>query len=209
MSTSKSREIIPKRVKDLTGQVFARLTVMEFAGLNFKRKALWSCACECGTIKTVTSVHLMTGDAKSCGCLHREQLAKGPCYRHGHCASKELGTHYSREYQVWRDMKGRCSLRSNKKYHLYGGRGIRVCDRWQDSFENFLADMGHRPSSKHSIDRFPDMNGNYEPSNCRWATRKQQSRNKRNTRLITHDGKTLCLADWAAIVGIGPVSLAK
>ena len=99
-------------------------------------------------------------------------------------------------------MKARCVVPSASGYENYGGRGIVVCDRWLNSFENFLADMGERPSKAHSIDRYPDNDGNYEPSNCRWATRKQQTRNTRANRRISFCGETLCVAEWAERVGI-------
>jgi hypothetical protein len=99
-------------------------------------------------------------------------------------------------------MKHRCTYPSNPKWASYGGRGIKVCDRWQDSFPAFLEDMGPRPSPKHSIDRI-DFDGNYEPTNCRWTTSTTQTRNKGTTRTLTYEGETLCLADWAERFGVG------
>ncbi len=111
------------------------------------------------------------------------------------------------EYHVWMAMLYRCYGTKGSSYPDYGGRGIRVCYRWRRSFANFLKDMGPRPSRRHSIDRFPNQNGNYEPGNCRWATITQQTRNTRRNNLLTHDGKTLCLAEWSEITGINQGTL--
>ncbi len=105
-------------------------------------------------------------------------------------------------------MRGRCTNSRLKYYHRYGGRGIRVCERWQ-SFANFLADMGAAPSPQHTLDRFPNRDGDYEPGNCRWATRKEQSRNTCTNRLIEHDGETLCVAEWTARLGLSSSTIAK
>lgn len=112
------------------------------------------------------------------------------------------------EYKTRVRAISRCLDKNNPSYHLYGGRGITVCEAWLDSFEAFYRDMGPRPSSQHSIERI-DNNGNYEPSNCKWATPLEQGRNRRNNRLITHDGETLCLTEWAIRVGITKSQLVK
>lgn len=111
-------------------------------------------------------------------------------------------------YGTWSDIKKRCLYPKYKQYYLYGGRGIKICDRWLESFENFLEDMGERPSQKHSIERI-NNDGDYEPSNCRWATKKEQSRNKRNNRMITFEGKTLCIADWADLFNLNYATLLR
>ena len=105
------------------------------------------------------------------------------------------------EFKVWLSMRARCLCKTHKQYAAYGGRGISVCERWMDAFENFYADMGPRPSCQYSIDRI-NNDGNYEPDNCRWATRKQQQRNTRTVRPLTHDGLTLCVSEWAERLGI-------
>lgn len=115
-------------------------------------------------------------------------------------------SHYP-EFHVWNTMKQRCSNPKNPKYHLYGGRGIKVCDRWLDSFENFIWDMGRRPSDEYSLDRYPNMNGNYEPGNTRWATKLEQANNLRSTKQLTHDGKTQSQAEWARDLGISAITL--
>lgn len=113
------------------------------------------------------------------------------------------------EYTCWDDMIGRCYRPAQPNYRNYGGRGISVCEQWRRSFRAFLAYMGLRPSRGHSLDRYPDNNGNYEPGNVRWATRDEQSRNKRTNRWITFGGKTLVLEDWATLLGLAPHSLSK
>jgi len=118
-------------------------------------------------------------------------------YRHGY---KSAGK-YSSEYSIWMNMRSRCKNPKNNRYHLYGARGITVCERWETDFLNFLVDMGRRPSPAHSIDRI-DNDGDYSPENCRWATRQEQSRNRRSSRFITHEGKRQTLADWAEEVGM-------
>jgi hypothetical protein len=112
----------------------------------------------------------------------------------------------AREYTAWTNMKIRCLNPRAQNYALYGGRGITVCDRWRDSFEHFLADVGRRPSPLHSVDRI-DPNGNYEPSNVRWSTVKEQAQNRRTTRLIAFNGTTLCLNEWVLRTGIDKVTL--
>lgn len=120
-----------------------------------------------------------------------------------------LKRNYQREYSTWMNMKNRCYSIKNKDYHHYGGRGIKVCNRWlgKNGFKNFLSDMGKKPTSKHSLDRFPNKNGNYTPKNCRWATQDQQTRNTRRNHWIKHNGKRMILADWARYFGVWPGSL--
>lgn len=112
-------------------------------------------------------------------------------------------------YGTWNSIRSRCFSKGNAGYPRYGAAGITMCDRWKNDFYAFVEDMGKRPSKAHSIDRFPNKAGNYEPGNCRWATRAEQMRNTRYTRLITHDGVTLCLLDWATRLGFHPSSIAN
>ncbi len=172
------------RILDLTGQRYGRLTVIRRGPGGYRKQVCWWCECDCGkACKLVPSENLRLGKAKSCGCL-----------------AKPHGGHQTPEYQAWGKLRHRCNNPNARNYYLYGGRGIRVCDRWA-SFENFLADMGPRPSAEHSIDRL-DVNGNYEPSNCAWRDRTQQARNKRNSLFITHNGETLHVREWAERTGI-------
>ena len=154
------------------------------------------CSCDCGGAKRTVKHNLFAGETLSCGCLQRER-AKAANTTHGE-ASRTIQTP---EYRAWHEMKRRCFDSSNQAFAKYGGRGISVCQEWLDSFDRFLADMGRRPSPKHSIDR-RDVNGNYEPRNCRWATSKEQNRNRRNNRLIAFQGKIASLAEWSEITGI-------
>lgn len=152
---------------DLTGMTFNRLTVLNCAGKTKHGKYLWNCRCSCGKKATVVTSKLRTGYTKSCGCYRIDKMT-----RHGHkTTTTESGTHRS-----WKAMKQRCNNHNSGEYHRYGGRGIRVCRRWE-RFENFLADMGERPEGL-SIDRINNDRG-YCPSNCKWSTPKEQTNNRR------------------------------
>lgn len=181
------------RFKNLVGKQFGRLTVDSFAGQRSGRIAHWNCTCSCGKQSVVQGSKLSGGVTQSCGCLMVMRH-----FKHGHASNGSP----SPEYSVWIGIKFRCLNANCAAYHLYGGRGVSMCGRWINSFANFLADMGPRPSRKHSIDRFPNNNGNYEPGNCRWATASQQQRNRRDSRLVTCNGRTLQIADWADILGV-------
>lgn len=175
----------------LIGQKFNRLTVIEFVEINQHKKYTWKCLCECGQFVVTSSNSLKKGNTKSCGCLKLEITG---------ARRRTHGKSQTPEYRNWCAMKERCYSDRHKNYVDYGGRGIRVCDRWLHSFENFLADMGLRPFPKATIDRI-EPDGNYEPGNCCWATQLQQARNKRNSRLLTIDGKTMTVSEWAEHTG--------
>jgi hypothetical protein len=150
--------------------------------------------CKCGSIRHHAYSNLSTGKSRSCGCYVKE-MENHPLKTHG-----EGGK--TAEYEAWQGILSRCYNKNKKHYPRYGGRGIRVCDQWINSYEHFLADVGRRPSSMHSLDRFPDNDGNYEPGNVRWATDKQQANNKSNNRILEIYGKKMTMSEWSDISGI-------
>lgn len=184
-----------KSTTEQPGEQFGLWTIIREAEPDKDGRRQVECRCDCGTIRVLDRRLLKYGRSKSCGCLPLE---------HG-AARKGKRTP---EFRAWDSMLQRCYSQADKEYHNYGGRGIRVCDRWRDSFSNFFADMGPRPSTKHSVDRFPDRDGDYAPGNCRWATPTQQGRNRRNNRRITAGGLTLTLCEWAERLDCWPVTIA-
>lgn len=160
-----------KRI-DMTGHVFGRLTVQRF-DRNESNQSLWVCLCECGNTVSVRRGDLKREVSRSCGCL-RAEVAARRATRHGMCGTTE--------YNIWCGMIQRCHEPRTKAYEYYGGRGITVCDRWRESIHAFYEDMGPRPHGK-SIDRV-NNDGNYEPSNCRWATHIEQMRNTRRSKSV-------------------------
>lgn len=180
---------------DLTGRTFGFLTVMSRAENSAAGKARWLCRCTCGAQATVVGSALSNGSVKSCG-RHKATDAAIRFRKHG-----QSGT---RTYQAWSNMRRRCTDPSIRQYKDYGGRGITVCERW-DSFPNFLSDMGEVPVGT-SLDRI-NNDGNYEPGNCRWATRIQQSHNSRRPRLFTIGDVTDSINGWAKRTGIDTVTI--
>lgn len=171
------------RLIDLTGQRFGRLLVKSLhPERTTNNGAQFVCLCDCGTEKTVNGAFLRYGSAVSCGCRKREVLGT---------SSITHGMTGTGAWHSWRDMMKRCTAKKSEHYHSYGGRGISVCKEWL-SFEGFYASMGDRPPGM-SIER-DDVDGNYEPGNCRWIPRKEQNQNKRNTIFVTIDGERLCLS---------------
>lgn len=166
---------------DLSGQRFGRLVAIrpvEYVGKSW----IWLCKCDCGKESRSRAGGLMAGRIGSCGC-------------------KRHGLSGTREYMIWEAMKNRCNNKRHMKYKYYGGQGIKVCRRWEQSFILFLADMGKSPSDKHTIDR-KNNSRNYTPSNCRWATSKEQNRNRRNNHRIRFNGRLMCLAEAEEITGV-------
>ncbi len=157
---------------NLTGKRFGKLKVIKRGKGKIKWVAYWKCLCDCGKISSVASSHLRTGHTRTCGCLVSETvLAKFTTH----------GKRYSKIYRVWCDMKNRCYNPNVKNFRDYGGRGIKICAKWRNSFLAFFKDMGDKPKGL-SIDRI-NNDGDYKPSNCRWATRKQQANNRRKRRV--------------------------
>lgn len=197
-----------KVAKDFTPETFGRLTtigpkfLLPVSKQGYK-KPFQVCECECGSVSVHRTRALRSGATKSCGCLQKEKLIDR------NKANATHGMWGTPEYTAWANMIQRCYNPKCEKYPDYGGRGITVCDRWLcpvNGFLNFLADMGPKPSRKHSIER-KEVNDNYCPENCCWATQKEQQRNKRNNRLIEYNGKTQCLAAWAEELGVSARTL--
>ncbi len=172
---------------DMLGKTFGQWTVL--FQVDSKNGAVWRCRCSCGTLRDIHGGALRAKQASICKrCQTNTSL-------------KKARTENFAEYRSYVRLKNRCTNKNYKYFYRYGGRGIKVCERWLHSFENFLADMGPKPTPQHTIDR-KDNNGDYEPDNCRWATMSEQGVNKQNTIFITYDGKTLPLRDWAEITGL-------
>lgn len=176
--------------KDLTGRRFGRLVALRWAPSAGKSR--WMCRCKCGNLVSVVSYNLVHKVARSCGCL-RAELSSRRNRTHG---MKNTST-----YKSWQAMISRCENSRHVHYANYGGRGVRIAVRWRRSFEAFLFDMGPRPPAR-TLDRFPDRDGSYTKSNCRWATREQQMQNKRTNRIIKFNGRRSCLAEWARQLGV-------
>ena len=176
------------------GDEFSRWTVLKPA----ERRNFWTCKCQCGTVRDVRQYSLYAGLSTGCGCTRQDGVRKA-VMKHG-C---NRGHSPTREYVAWIAMNDRCANRNNVAFHNYGGRGIAVCERWRGEcgFANFLADMGPKPSPQHSLDRYPNTDGNYEPGNVRWATRSEQNRNKRNSVLVNYRGQVVCVSDLAKATG--------
>lgn len=186
---------IPKdrRFKDLRGRKFCRLTPYELVAPR-----TWRCRCDCGAVAIAVTHHLLSGEQKSCGCYARERLIER-CTTHGLTNTPE--------FIAWKSMRSRCSNPKRKDFARYGGRGIRVCERWdrgdgvKSGFECFLEDMGPKPSPRYSLDRL-DNDLNYDPQNCHWALPVQQTRNRSNTRLVEYNGETMPIARACELAGI-------
>lgn len=180
-------------LKDLTGQKFGKLTVIKKIGTDKRYNTLWLCKCECGNDKIVARDKLVVGHTKSCGCARKEHAIK---------LNKIHGLSNTKIGYTWRGMKSRCYNPKNENYKNYGERGIKICDEWLNDFMNFYnwaLNNGYKEDL--SIDRI-DPNANYEPSNCRWITLKEQARNTRRNHMITYNNETHCLAEWAEILSI-------
>lgn len=177
---------------DITGQRFSMLVAVNTTGVR-RGQRYWNCRCDCGIYTEVSTKVLRVGGKKSCGCLMNSSNRSKRKRTHG--LARTL------EYRSWAGMRARCLSEKSAGYENYGGRGIGIYDRWIDSFPNFLADMGHRPSPNHSLERIDNDKG-YSPDNCRWATKKDQNRNRRDSVFVTIDGVTLVASEWIERSGI-------
>lgn len=187
---------------DITGNRYGRLVVIRRVENNKRGQAMWLCQCDCGNEVISDKHRLSSGNTKSCGCIHKETLA---ARNRANAKHGMRGTHL---YSVWHNMKDRCYRQKCKEYPRYGERGICVCDEWLNNFESFR-DWAMASGYKDglTIDRI-DNNGNYEPTNCRWSTGKEQANNRRSNHTITYNGQTRTLKEWAELYGI-PYGLLK
>ena len=188
------------------GVQYMKTTKDDLAGIKFGRftaqtsipgsRPHWRCLCECGTIKDVYASELIRGKVRSCGCMAKDQLRK---ISNGN-KRKYSRSNFKRERSSWENMIDRCHNEKSVGFKNYGAKGVYVCERWRDSFENFLKDMGPRPSEK-TLDRIDPHQG-YFPENCRWSTRKEQANNRKNNRLLTYKGKTQTISQWSDETGV-------
>ncbi|ANH52334.1 HNH endonuclease [Erwinia phage vB_EamM_Deimos-Minion] len=170
------------------GHKYGRLTAVRFIGKNKNYMANWEWLCDCGKTIQVYAGDVKCGHTTSCGCYVREMMAD---------KQTTHGLSKTREYKIWAGMIKRCTNANVENYHLYGGRGIKVCEKWASSFEEFHKDMGFAPSKQHSIERI-DGDGNYEPGNCKWATSAEQSANRNNNRWVEYKGEQRLLCHVVA-----------
>lgn len=189
---------MPKRIGDLTGQKFGRLTVVRFYGQDKYKKFTWMCECDCGNTSIVSGSELINGRILSCGCLRKERIIE---------AKTTHGMSHSEVYAEYRNMKNRCYNEQAHNYKYYGGRGIKMCDRWRDDIREFYNDVSSLPNFRekgYTLDRI-NNDGNYEPGNVRWATASEQMINRRpvtRTLIYEYGGKMRTLKEISNIIGI-------
>jgi len=176
------------------GDRIGRLVLIEPFRRDKYGRVLWCCRCDCGKVIN----HVRPGHSESCGCIAKELVA-ARCTKHG--------MRYSPEYNAWHAMISRCYRRKDKSYKNYGGRGIKVYSEWRRSFKSFFDHVGRRPSEDHSLDRFPDNNGDYKPGNVRWATLIEQSSNKRTNHTVVVGTRRLTLAQWSRESGVSEAAM--
>lgn len=185
-----------RKYKDISGLKFNRALALYPNGKDKHGNVTWCCKCDCGKIFTVKGNHLRSGNTKSCGC-YQNSLIKNVNYSHGHSSGHGSKYGKTKTYNAWRSMKSRCYNKNVDSYPIYGGKGIKVCSRWKNSFENFLEDMGEPPDSKSSLDRI-DGSKDYSPENCRWATATQQVINRR---ILKNNKSGISGVRWKSQVG--------
>lgn len=195
---------MPRKL-DLSGKRYGRLIAIRESDKKSKSgHIMWVCQCDCGNKKIVSSTHLVNGAIRSCGCLLRETTIE-----RNHQEKVKHGMKNTKIYAVWNGMKQRTMNPNSKQYKNYGARGITICDEWRDSFESFYkwsCENGYEENL--TIERV-NVNGNYEPSNCKWATKKEQANNRRSNRIIEYQGKKLTVSQWADELGIPYARLEK
>lgn len=212
----KTRHCFSCNTPNLVGQRFGLLTVI---GKDDTRKgsgSYWKCKCDCGGYITTQAKNLKAGYTKSCGCLFRTAERIAMVSENGRKNRRSASSNFAERvakhplYQIWIDMRKRCNSPNNHAYKYYGGRGIKVCDRWNgdNGFENFVNDMGERPGKEYSIDRI-DVNGGYCPENCRWATDIEQMNNTRRNSYVIYKDKRLSVTEFSRITGISHQSTSK
>ena len=171
------------------GERYGRLLSAEFAGRDKRRRSLWRFVCDCGESVVLSTNSVRIGNTQSCGCLRKEAIGN---------LNKKHGMKDRSEYKIWKAIRARCNCITDAAYPNYGGRGIKLCERWND-FLTFLRDMGPRPAGS-SIERVDNSRG-YSPENCIWADRKTQARNKRNNAIVEFQGREMCLAEAVELAG--------
>lgn len=186
---------LPEKAKNHAGKVFGFLMVTSYAGQNKYKKSLWNCVCKCGKKIIASANGLVTGHTTSCGL----------CTKRHYAAKRKLPYRNTPIYRKYQSIIDRCCRPTNHAWHNYGGRGITICDRWRNSFDAFLEDMGFPPPNM-SLERI-DNNKGYSPENCRWATSKEQGRNTRNNHFLEHNGNKKCITEWAELLGVTPQAI--
>lgn len=186
------------RPKAQAGDIYGHWRVL-YVPCQPKQMKKWLCQCSCLTVREVDHYSILHGLTQSCGCLSPKKTSDR-CFKPLiHVAGP--GSPHRSEYNIWHGLRSRCKNPKEPAFPKYGGRGITVCEAWDQSFEQFLADVGQRPSPKHTIDRIDNDRG-YEPGNVRWSTRKEQNRNRRDNRYLCVDGQRRTLAEWSEITGL-------
>ena len=183
----------------ITGRQFsAPLCIGPFGHMRGRREPCIRCRCQCGKLLDVRVRSLVTGNTKSCGCMKAEFVRQAKL-KHGEAGHNG----HSSEYMAWANMISRCENANRRDYRHYGGRGIRVCKDWRNSYQTFLSVVGRRPSAKHKLERI-NNNGNYKPGNVKWATQKEQTNNRRGNGLIEHAGLRMTASQWSEKTGLSP-----